>query len=158
MMIPCLCFCPACGSAVLSSPVPSELRWCIRCSGRQCFLGRHSYGSRKRHLAETALRVAFADFSATPWRGLEKSERGPNNSSLFRPLAAVVVVAVRVLYRPRLQRKLAVEATKKPLTFVRDSCFGGAFSTALEPKTSSRVTVLASSVKLKLSTTRSSKT
>ena len=55
---------------------------------------------RKRHLAETALRVAFADFSATPWRGLEKSERGPNNSSLFRPLAAVVVVAVRVLYRP----------------------------------------------------------
>ena len=35
---------------------------------------------------------------------------------------------------------------------------GGAFSTALEPKTSSRVTVLASSVKLKLSTTRSSKT
>ena len=52
------------------------------------------------HLAEMALRVAFADFSATPWRGLEKSERGPNNSSLFRPLAAVVVVAVRVLYRP----------------------------------------------------------
>ena len=36
--------------------------------------------------------------------------------------------------------------------------FGGAFSTALEPNTSSRVTVLASSVKLKLSTTRSSKT
>ena len=36
--------------------------------------------------------------------------------------------------------------------------FGGALSTALEPKTSSRVTVLASSVKLKLSTTRSSKT
>ena len=35
---------------------------------------------------------------------------------------------------------------------------GGALSTALEPKTSSRVTVLASSVKLKLSTTRSSKT
>lgn len=36
--------------------------------------------------------------------------------------------------------------------------FGGAFSTALEPNTSSRVTVLESSVKLKLSTTRSSKT
>jgi len=35
---------------------------------------------------------------------------------------------------------------------------GGALSTALEPNTSSRVTVLASSVKLKLSTTRSSKT
>ncbi len=36
--------------------------------------------------------------------------------------------------------------------------FGGAFSTALEPNTSSREMVLASSVKLKLSTTRSSKT
>jgi len=71
-----------------------------------------------------ALRVALADFSATPWRGLEKSERcpslaslfppqadglrhpasaapclriagrGPNNSSLLPPLAALVVVAV----------------------------------------------------------------
>ena len=47
-----------------------------------------------------ALRVAFADFSSAPWRGLEKSERCPNNSSLFRPQAAVVVVAVRALYRP----------------------------------------------------------
>ena len=46
-----------------------------------------------------ALRVAFADFSSAPWRGLEKSERCPNNSSLFRPQAAVVVVAVRALYR-----------------------------------------------------------
>ena len=44
-----------------------------------------------------ALRVAFADFSAAPWQGFEKSERGPNNSSLFQPLAAVVVVAVQVL-------------------------------------------------------------
>ena len=44
-----------------------------------------------------ALRVAFADFSAAHWQGLEKSERCPNNSSLFRPQAAVVVVAVQVL-------------------------------------------------------------
>ncbi len=44
-----------------------------------------------------ALRVAFADFSASPWQGFEKSERGPNNSSLFQPLAAVVAVAVQVL-------------------------------------------------------------
>lgn len=36
--------------------------------------------------------------------------------------------------------------------------FAGAFSTALEPNTSSREIVLESSVKLKLSTTRSSKT
>ena len=44
-----------------------------------------------------ALRIAFADFSAALWQGLEKSERCPNNSSLFRPQAAVVVVAVQVL-------------------------------------------------------------
>ncbi len=46
---------------------------------------------------EGALRVAFADFSAAPRQGFEKSERGPNNSSLFLPQAAVVVVAVRIL-------------------------------------------------------------
>ena len=51
----------------------------------------------RRNLAVRALRVAFADFSAAPWQGFEKSERGPNNSSLFQPLAAVVVVAVRIL-------------------------------------------------------------
>ena len=50
----------------------------------------------RRNLAVRALRVAFADFSAAPWQGFEKSERGPNNSSLFQPLAAVVV-AVQVL-------------------------------------------------------------
>ena len=33
-------------------------------------------------------------FSAAPWQGFEKSERGPNNSSLFQPQAAVVVVAL----------------------------------------------------------------
>ena len=38
-------------------------------------------------------RVALADFSAAPWQGFEKSERGPNSSSLFQPLAAVVAVA-----------------------------------------------------------------
>ena len=51
----------------------------------------------QRELTVKALRVAFADFSAAPWQGLEKSERCPNNSSLFRPQAAVVVVAVQVL-------------------------------------------------------------
>ena len=51
----------------------------------------------QQNLAVRALRVAFADFSAAPWQGFEKSERGPNNSSLFQPLAAVVVVAVQVL-------------------------------------------------------------
>jgi hypothetical protein len=39
-------------------------------------------------------RVALADFSAAPWRGFEKSERGPNSSSLFQPLAAVIAVAL----------------------------------------------------------------
>ena len=51
----------------------------------------------QRELMVKALRVAFVDFSAAPWQGLEKSEHCPNNSSLFRPQAAVVVVAVQVL-------------------------------------------------------------
>ena len=51
----------------------------------------------QRNLVVRALRVAFSDFSAAPWQGFEKSERGPSNSSLFQPLAAVVVVAVQVL-------------------------------------------------------------
>ena len=55
----------------------------------------------QRELMVRALRVAFADFSAAPWQGLEKSERCPNNSSLFRPQAAVVVVAVQVLTGPQ---------------------------------------------------------
>jgi len=49
----------------------------------------------QQNLTVRALRVVFADFSAAPWQGFEKSEHGPNNSSLFRPQAAVVVVAVR---------------------------------------------------------------
>ena len=51
----------------------------------------------ERQLVVRALRVAFADYSAASWQGFEKSERCPNNSSLFQPLAAVVVVAVQVL-------------------------------------------------------------
>ena len=46
--------------------------------------------------AKQQQRAALADFSAAPWQGFEKSERGPNSSSLFQPLAAVVV-AVQVL-------------------------------------------------------------
>ena len=49
----------------------------------------------------------FADFSAAPWQGFEKSERCPNNSSLFQPLAVVVVVALGCLL-PRLRRGRAV--------------------------------------------------
>ena len=55
-----------------------------------------------------ALRVAFADFSAAPWQGFEKSERGPNNSSLFQPLAAVVVVAVQVLFRTEKEKPVHI--------------------------------------------------
>ena len=40
--------------------------------------------------------VALADFSATPWRGLEKSERCPSLASLFPPQAAVGSAAVLV--------------------------------------------------------------
>ena len=50
--------------------------------------------------AKQQQRVAFADFSAAPWQGFEKSERGPSLGSLFPPQAAVASAAVRVLYRP----------------------------------------------------------
>ena len=60
-----------------------------------------------------ALRVAFADFSAAPWQGFEKSERGPNNSSLFLPQAAVVVVAVQVLLSAVAAKRNALRKTKK---------------------------------------------
>ena len=49
--------------------------------------------------AKQQQRVALADFSAAPWQGFEKSERGPNNSSLFLPQAAVVVVALWLCLR-----------------------------------------------------------
>ena len=62
----------------------------------------------QRNLAVRALRVAFADFSAAPWQGFEKSERGPNNSSLFQPLAAVVVVAVQVLFRTEKEKPVHI--------------------------------------------------
>ena len=62
----------------------------------------------RRNLAVRALRVAFADFSAAPWQGFEKSERGPNNSSLFQPLAAVVVVAVQVLFRTEKEKPVHI--------------------------------------------------
>ena len=48
----------------------------------------------RRDVWRRALRVELADFSATPWRGLEKSERCPSLASLFPPQAALVVVAV----------------------------------------------------------------
>ena len=50
--------------------------------------------------AKQQRRVALADFSAAPWQGFEKSERGPSLGSLFPPQAAVASAAVRVLYRP----------------------------------------------------------
>ena len=67
----------------------------------------------RRNLAVRALRVAFADFSTTPWQGFEKSERGPNNSSLFQPLAAVVVVAVQVLLSAVIAKGKLLCKTKK---------------------------------------------
>ena len=52
--------------------------------------------------------VALADFSAASWQGFEKSERGLNSSSLFQPLAAVVVVAVQVLFRTEKEKPVHI--------------------------------------------------
>ena len=70
----------------------------------------------RRNLAVMALRVAFADFSAAPLQGFAKSERGPNNSSLFQPLAAVVVVAVQVLLSAVTAKEKLPCKTKKQWT------------------------------------------
>ena len=101
-VIPCLC-----SFTVPSSPFSEPLinkkrtRTLFRKESGSYNLGRYSYGPRNR--GETAavtccrpVRVAFADFSAAPWRGLEKSERGPSLASLFPPQAAVGSAAVRV--------------------------------------------------------------
>ena len=83
----------------------------------------------QRNLVVRALRVAFADFSTTPWQGFEKSERGPNNSSLFQPLAAVVVVAVQVLLS-------AVTAKGKlPCKAKKTVCLPVDIPTGWEPRT-----------------------
>ena len=61
-------------------------------------------------------RVALADFSAAPWQGFEKSERGPNSSSLFQPQAAVVAVAVQVLLSAdrKFPKGLRVKEKRQP--------------------------------------------
>lgn len=135
MMIPCLCFL----RMALTYIVP--VRYCMN---RGSANGAPAGGAFLADIpTEAVAEVRGPDelrlliFSAAPWRGLEKSERGPslaslfppqadglrhpasaapclriagrgpNNSSLLPPLAALVVVAVgsaavRVLYRPAL--------------------------------------------------------
>ena len=83
MVIPCLCLfrlssCTAHHKTAVI-PVDIPMRWEPRAKQQQ--------------------RVAFADFSAAPWQGFEKSERGPSLGSLFPPQAAVASAAVRVLCR-----------------------------------------------------------
>ena len=63
--------------------------------------------------AKQQQRVALADFSAAPWQGFEKSERGPNNSSLFQPQAAVVVVALWLCLRHKCRPVRAPSLAQK---------------------------------------------
>ena len=149
MMIPCLCSFTALRALAAEPPtgaliapaaaVPCfrvlyrpRLRRCIRCSSRQCFLGRRSYGSRNRGLSNrppdgllTALRAAALFSSCTVHhktvvisvdvpRHHQPRTKKQSTGLLFALPAAVP--CFRVLYRPRLQRKLAADATKKPLT------------------------------------------
>ena len=57
--------------------------------------------------AKQQQRVALADFSAAPWRGLEKSERGPSLTSLFPPQAAVGSAALDI---PTIEKDLQAYA------------------------------------------------
>ena len=86
MVIPCLCLSrfSSCTATTKKVPRPKGLA--------ASFL--IDIPMRWEPRAKQQQRVALADFSAAPWQGFEKSERGPNNSSLFQPLAAVVVVAL----------------------------------------------------------------
>ena len=81
--------------------------WLIKQKSHEIFRSTASTVDIPNHWdpqAKQQQRVALADFSAAPWQGFEKSERGPNNSSLFQPLAAVVVVAVQVLFRTEKEK------------------------------------------------------
>ena len=86
MMIPCLCSfrSSSCDLRHKKIPRPNGLA--------ASFLV--DIPTRWEPRAKQQQRVALADFSAAPWQGFEKSERCPNNSSLFLPQAAVVVVAL----------------------------------------------------------------
>ena len=89
----------------------------------------------RRDAKRRALRVALADFSATPWRGLEKSERCPSLASLFPPQAALVVVAVGSA-AVRIHPWICFEKfrTKEKLQHLYDAgVFGGAKQPKSEP-------------------------
>ena len=100
MMIPCLCFL----RMALTYIVP--VRYCMN---RGSANGAPAGGAFLADIpTEAVAEVRGPDelrlliFSAAPWRGLEKSERGPSLASLFPPQAVVGSAAVRVLYRPAL--------------------------------------------------------
>ena len=85
--------------------------------------------------AKQQQRVALADFSAAPWQGFEKSERGPNNSSLFQPQAAVVVVALWLCLRHKCRRLVRdpLPRTKRKTSTQCVLVFGAAKQPKSEP-------------------------
>ena len=87
---------------------------------------------------------------------LEHSDRCPCSSSAA---SAAGSASLAQQYRTRTGAASAMPVqNKNPRPQAPGFCFGGPFPSALEPKTSRRGTVLAFSLKLKFSTTRSSKT
>ena len=115
------------------------------------FLGRHSYalGTLTESDGWRLYGLRLLIFPQPLGRALKNQNAAPASAPCFRR---------RRRSPPLLFESCTVHHKQKiPRRMSEDFC-GGALSTALEPKTSSRVTVLASSVKLKLSTTRSSKT
>ena len=82
--------------------------------------------------AKQQQRVALADFSAVPWQDFEKSERGPNNSSLFQPQACgrrrcTGLIACGAVRR-RLVRAPSIVQTKRKTSTQRVLVFLGASS------------------------------
>ena len=103
MVIPCLCFFTNGSNLHCSCPVPPNRGGANGAPAGGAFL----VDIPTEAVAEVrGLDELRSDFSAAPWRGLEKSERGPSLASLFPPQAAVGSAAVLVLYRSRKKSRV----------------------------------------------------
>ena len=141
------------------------------CARSDCPRMRHIAQKVGYHRHDDTLPLFFTNGSDVHSSHPVPSNRGSANGA---PAGGVFLVDIPEDWKPRTKQQPTgllfatpaawpccsrpVPPTQKiPSHLTRDFC-GGALSTALEPNTSSREMVLESSVKLKLSTTRSSKT
>ena len=140
MVIPCLCSFTALRTLAAEPPINKK---------RTRTLFRKEPGSSTNCIANRSSPVDI------PSRWDPHTNQSPTGALIAFTTLRPVLFESLILHA---QAKVSEHNKKEPPTYVSSSLKSGAFSTALEPKTSSREIVLESSVKLKLSTTRSSKT